>query len=51
MLASEWLAELKRRVDERGDFQVVVRSDEFGYEPAQVVDFVEHDGDDCLLVD
>lgn len=51
LLASELLAELQREIEERGDFTIVVRSDESEYEPAKWTEFVEHDGDKCMLID
>jgi hypothetical protein len=52
MKLSAYIQELQSWLNESDEEpDVVVRSDEFDFEPVSCVDMIEHDGKTCLLVD
>lgn len=51
MMATAMLEELKKQIEAEGDFRLLLRSEEFEFEPVKWTEFVEHDGERGLLVD
>jgi len=51
MKLSDLVAELREQLDSQGDIDVVVTSDEFGFEPVSCIELVYHDGSSCLFID
>lgn len=50
MLLSELVRELQDLLA-KGDVEVVVRSQDEGFEAVSWTDYVDHDGANCLLID
>ncbi|WP_443694940.1 hypothetical protein [Pseudomonas sp.] len=51
MMLSELVTELKELLETQGDIEVVVASQDSGYESVKCTEFVYHDGASCLAID
>lgn len=51
MLLSELVDELKELLETQGDIEVVVKSQDEGFEAVNCTEYVYHDGASCLFID